>query len=127
MGIISSGSNCFIAGNSPSASPSPAAPPASASTRFSTHSCRRILLREAPSAIRVAISGVRRWIRASISPARFAHAISRMNPTAAISACVCSRIALPAYACSKLGKYQTFSFARFVFRGGGMCVSCART
>jgi len=63
---------------------------------FSTHSWRRILAREAPSAIRVAISGVRRWMRASISPARFAQAISRMNPTAAIRAWVCERMALPA-------------------------------
>ncbi len=37
--------------------------------------------REAPSASRVATSGVRRSTRTSVSPARFAQAISRMTPS----------------------------------------------
>ena len=71
--------------------PIPANPPTSASSRFSIQNCFCICHREAPSAIRVATSAVRRIIRTSVSPARFAHAISRISPAAAISAIASGR------------------------------------
>ena len=64
------------------ASRRPSAPPQSASSRFSVMSCHRTCAREAPSAVRIAISRTREVPRASSRLATFAHAISRTNATA---------------------------------------------
>ncbi len=80
-----SGIKCCSNARPPSATPKPAAPPIRASSMFSVHNCRIKAKGLAPSAIRVAISPLRRCARTSPKPARFAQAISRMKPTAIIS------------------------------------------
>ena len=63
------------------ASSSPAAPPATASTRLSVINCRTNRTRLAPSAVRTAISRARSEPRASNRFARLTQAISRTNAT----------------------------------------------
>ena len=67
------------------ASTAPAVAPAAAISRLSASSCRTILVREAPSARRTAISRSRTVARASIRLARFAQAISSTSAVMARS------------------------------------------
>ena len=62
----------------------PNVPPSTESITLSVKSCRATRARPAPSASRTAISFCRAAARASISPATFAQAISKIMPTASI-------------------------------------------
>ena len=78
----SPGSSACSARTPHTASPSPSAPPASASSTLSVSSWRTSRRREAPSAARIATSRSRVATRASIRLATLAQAISRTSPTA---------------------------------------------
>ncbi len=61
----------------------PPAPPTAANTTLSVSSCRTMAPRLPPSAMRVAISGLRATPRATSRPAMFTQPISSTTPTAA--------------------------------------------
>ena len=79
---VSAGSSVTSACNPAAAASSPTSPATAPSTTLSESSCRTSLDPVAPSALRTAISRSRPAARASIRFATFAHAISRISPTA---------------------------------------------
>ena len=88
---MSSGINEIMSRRQTLPSSTPIAPPTSARMRLSVRSCRTIWLRDAPIAVRMAISRALADPRTIISPAMFTQAISRTIATAANSTCVTAR------------------------------------
>jgi hypothetical protein len=80
--VISAGRRVLMAFRPHIATPSPSAPPLSASSRFSVSICRNRRRRLAPSAIRRATSFCREADLASSRFPTLAHAISKTNVTA---------------------------------------------
>jgi hypothetical protein len=81
----SAGANASSASRLQRANAMPSAPPATASNRLSTTSCRTIARRPAPSDVRIAISRRRDAARARRRLATLKQAIDSNKPTAAYS------------------------------------------